>query len=419
MVVHGRRRAGAMALGRLGMEQCRPMNEPSDLPLAGLRVVDLTSVLFGPYTTQLLGDLGADIIKVEAPEGDVTRTIGPTRTPGMAAAFLGCNRNKRSIALDLKRAPARDALWQLIDGAAVFVHNIRPQKIAALGFGPDAVLGRKTDVVYGALHGYLEAGPYAGRPAYDDVIQAECGLAHAFAMRDGTPALAPTVVADKSAGLAAACALNAALVKRFRTGRGVYVEVGMFETMTAYTLVEHQFGATFVPPDGGAGYSRVISAERKPFRTRDGYLCMLAYTDRQWRAFWQLADQASTADDARFTSMALRTRNIDALYAAAGAVLASRGTDEWLALLSAAEIPCGRINTFTDLRADPQLAAVGFFRAFEHPSEGSIEVPDSGLRFDREALPIRHHQPRNGEQGAEILREAGLDEETIRAALDC
>jgi len=389
----------------------------SDLPLAGLRVIDLTSVLFGPYTTQMLGDLGAEVIKVEAPGGDVTRAIGPTRHPGMAAAFLGSNRNKRSIVLDLKRAPAREALWQLIAGADLFVHNIRPQKIAALGFTPDAVLARKPDIVYGALHGYLEEGPYAGRPAYDDVIQGECGVAHAFALRDGEPALAPTVIADKSAGLVAATALTAALVRRFRRGRGVYVEVGMFEAMAAYTLVEHQFGASFVPPEGPAGYTRVISAERRPYRTRDGYLCMLAYTDRQWQAFWQLAGRPEMARDARFTTMAERTRNIDVLYAAAGGALAERTTDEWLAVLSEAEIPCGRINTFEDLRHDAHLGALGFFRPLAHPSEGALEVPDPGVRFDRAALPLRYPQPGLGADGAAILREAGLDEAAIATAL--
>ncbi|MCP5200042.1 MAG: CoA transferase [Gammaproteobacteria bacterium] len=393
------------------------MTTATDLPLAGFRVIDLTSVLFGPYTTQLLGDLGADVIKVEAPEGDVTRHIGPARHAGMAAGFLGINRNKRSIVLDLKRAPARDALWQLVDGADVFVHNIRPQKIQALGFDVDAVMARRPTVVYGALHGYLEGGPYAGRPAYDDVIQGECGVAHAFALRDGKPALAPTVIADKSAGLVAAVALNAALVKRLRSGRGVYVEIGMFETLAAYTLVEHQFGNLFVPPEGGPGYTRVISPERKPFATADGHICMLAYTDRQWRAFWQLAGQPQVAADPRFVSMAERTRHIDALYAQAGAVLATRTSAEWLEVLAAAEIPCGRINTFEDLRHDPQLGALGFFRPFAHPSEGELEIPDSGMRIDRAALPLRHHAPGLGEQGEAILREAGLDEAAIRAAL--
>ncbi|MGE0484130.1 MAG: CaiB/BaiF CoA transferase family protein [Gammaproteobacteria bacterium] len=393
------------------------MNHANDLPLAGFRVIDLTSVLFGPYTTQLLGDLGADVIKVEAPEGDVTRNIGPARHAGMAAGFLGVNRNKRGIVLDLKRAAARAALWRLVEGADVFVHNIRPQKIQGLGFDVDAVMARRPTIVYGALHGYLEGGPYAGRPAYDDVIQGECGMAHAFALRDGKPALAPTVIADKSAGLIAAVALNAALVKRLRSGRGVYVEIGMFEALAAYTLVEHQFGSLFVPPEGGPGYSRVLSPERKPFPTADGHICMLAYTDRQWRAFWQLAGQPGTADDPRFLTMAERTRHIDALYALAGAVLATKTSAWWLEALAAAEIPCGRINTFDDLRRDPQLDAVGFFRPYTHPSEGELEVPDNGVRIDRAALPLRHPAPTLGEQGEAILREAGLDEATIRAAL--
>ena len=240
---------------------------------------------------------------------------------------------------------------------------------------------------------------------------------HAFELRDGEPALAPTVIADKSAGLTAATALSAALVKRFRTGRGVYVEVGMFETMAAYTLVEHQFGVTFVPPKGGPGYSRVISPERRPYRTRDGHICMLAYTDRQWRAFWTLAGRPQLADDARFVNLSERTRNIDALYAAAGEVLLERESDAWLSLLSELEIPCGRVNTFADLRQDSHLEKVGFFRAFEHPSEGALESPDSGLRFDRQALPLREPQPRLGEHGATVLREAGFDDDDIAAAL--
>ncbi|MEQ8495346.1 MAG: CoA transferase, partial [Gammaproteobacteria bacterium] len=211
--------------------------------------------------------------------------------------------------------------------------------------------------------------------------------------------------------------LTAALVKRWRRGRGVYVEVGMFEAMAAYTLVEHQFGASFVPAEGPAGYSRVISPERRPYRTRDGYLCMLAYTDRQWRAFWELAGDPARAEDARFATMSERTRNVDALYAAAGAALATRGTEEWLALLSAAEIPCGRINTFADLRADAHLDAIGFFRPLTHPSEGALEVPDPGVRFDRAALPLRHAQPTLGADGAAVLREAGLDDAAIAAAL--
>jgi len=387
-------------------------------PLAGIRVIDLTSVLFGPYATQLLGDYGADVIKIEAPGGDPTRGIGPSRNPGMAAGFLGCNRNKRSVCLDLKRAPARAALWRLIDGADVFVHNIRPQKVAALGFTADDVMSRKPDIVYGAFHGYLESGPYAGRPAYDDVIQGESGIAAAFLARDGKPAFAPSVIADKSAGLIAANGLMAALFQRLRTGKGVYMEIGMFESMVAYTLLEHQFGAIFDPPEGTTGYTRLISAERKPYATRDGYLCMLPYSDQHWRAFWDLAGTPEMADDPRYRTLAERTRNIDTLYASTGAALLARTTQEWLAALRKAEIPCGPINLFDDLKSDPHLQAVGMFRPFNHPSEGALDLLDSGLRFNREQLPVTQHQPMLGEHGIDVLREAGLDDEAIATALD-
>ncbi len=394
------------------------MNNQTSQPLAGIRVIDLTSVLFGPYATQMLGDFGADVIKIEAPGGDHTRGIGPARNPGMAAGFLGCNRNKRSVQLDLKRAPAREALWRLIDGADVFVHNIRPQKVAALGFSPDAVMARKADIVYGALHGYLEEGPYAGRPAYDDVIQGESGIAGAFLARDGTPAYVPSVIADKSAALIAANGLTAALFQRLRTGRGVYMEIGMFESMVAYTLVEHQFGLSFCPPKGQAGYTRVISNERKPYQTEDGYICVLPYTDKQWRSFWTLAGTPEIADDPRYVTMTERTRNVDALYAQTGSAILKRTTAHWLKVLADAEIPSGPINTFEDLRHDPHLNEIDFFRAFEHPSEGRLEVLDTGLRFDREPLSIRRHQPRLGEHTHKILSEAGLSSEEIAAAME-
>jgi len=394
------------------------MTQSAIQPLDGIRVIDLTSVLFGPYATQILGDFGADVIKIEAPGGDPTRGIGPARHPGMAAGFLGCNRNKRSVCLDLKRPAAREALWQLIDGADLFVHNIRPHKIAALGFTPDDVLARKPDIVYGAFHGYLESGPYAGRPAYDDVIQAESGIAAAFLARDGQPAFAPAVIADKSAGLIAANGLMAALLQKLRTGEGVYMEIGMFESMVAYTMLEHQFGAIFSPPEGPPGYSRLISPERKPYATSDGHICMLAYTDTQWRAFWQLAGTPEVAEDPRYRSLGDRTKNIDALYAAAGAALTERSTAAWLDALRDAEIPCGPINTFDDLGRDPHLREVGTFRRYDHPSEGMLEIADPGLRLNREPLPVRRHQPTLGEHTEAVLREAGLDDAAVAAAME-
>ena len=384
-------------------------------PLDGIKIIDLTSVLYGPYATQMLADFGADVIKIEAPEGDPTRQIGPRKHANMSAGFLGVNRNKRSVVLDLKQENAREALWRLIDSADVFVHNIRPQKIEKLGFDRQQVMARNTKIVYGALNGYFESGPYGGRPAYDDVIQGESGVSAAFSMRDGTPAYAPTVLADKSAGLVAANALTAALFQRLRQNRGVYVEVGMFESMVAYTLLEHQFGLMFNPPEGPAGYSRVISPNRKPYATRDGYICMLAYTDKQWQSFWRLAEASEHADDERFMSMSSRTQNVDALYEIAGNIIATRSTRDWLDKLTAAEIPCGPINSFDALLENEHLQTIDFYRQFMHPSEGALNILDTGIKLDDQSLPIRHHQPKLGEHTAEVLEQAGLSPSEVEA----
>lgn len=386
------------------------MADLQTLPLSGIRVLDLTTVVYGPYTTQLLGDFGADIIKIERPGGDSTRQVGPERNPGMAALYLGMNRNKRSLMLDLKRAPARQALWRLIDSADMFVHNVRPQKMAALGFDPDSVMARKPDIVYGGLHGYREEGPYGRRPAYDDVIQGESGLAGTFMAREGEPVLMPTVVADKTAGLLASSGLIAGLFQRLRTGRGVYVETAMFEALVGYTLLEHHYGAMFVPPKGAPGYVRALSPERKPYTTSDGYICMLAYTDKQWRSFWELSGRTEFNDDPRFGSMAVRAHHIDELYAIAGGLLVERTTAEWLELLRTAEIPCGPVNRLEDLRNNEQLEATGFFRAHEHPTEGAMELPDTAFRFDRQALPVHRHAPGLGEHSREVLAQAGYSD---------
>ncbi|MGI9436143.1 MAG: CaiB/BaiF CoA transferase family protein [Geminicoccaceae bacterium] len=385
------------------------------LPLSGLRVLDLTTVIYGPYTTQLLGDFGADVIKIEPPGGDMTRDIGVARNKKMTALFLGSNRNKRSLILDLKREKARAALWRLIESADVFVHNIRPQKIGVLGFDADSVLARKPSIVYGALLGYREDGPYGGMPAYDDVIQGQSGLAGTFAARDGEPLLMPTIVADKTAGLLAANGLMAGVIQRMATGKGVYVETSMFEGLVGYTLLEHQDGTIFSPPESAPGYPRALSPERRPHRTADGYLCMLAYTDKHWRRFWALAGLPEHSDDPRFVTVTTRADNIDALYHIAGKALEERTTEQWLDALSKAEIPAGPVNRLEDLRNDRHLSATGFFRPFDHPSEGLLELTDTAFRFDRMSLPLHRHQPRLGEHNREVLLEAGLTAEDIDA----
>ncbi len=388
-----------------------------DLPLTGVRVLDLTTTLYGPCATQFLGDFGADVIKIESPQGDPVRHVGPSKSDGMAAIFLGANRNKRSVVLDLKRDKAKEALWSMTESAQMFVHNMRPQKLANLGFSPDAVLDRCPTIIYGGLHGYREDGPYARRPAYDDVIQGESGTCGLFAERDGAPAFAPTVLADKSAALMAVSGLIAAYVKRLRTGKGVYMECTMFEGLVSYNLIEHHYGAVFEPPVGKPGYPRALSRQRRPHPTRDGYLCLLAYTDPQWLSFWSLAGTPEVADDPRFATIGDRVNNIDALYAAAGAVIATRKTSEWLQLFEQAQIPAGAVNSLQEVLDDPHLNEVGFFRPFTHPTEGEMTIPDTAYQFDRESLPIRHPQPHLGEHGRDVLAELGMTDEQIDEAL--
>jgi crotonobetainyl-CoA:carnitine CoA-transferase CaiB-like acyl-CoA transferase len=383
--------------------------------LAGVRIIDLTTVVLGPYATQMLGDLGADVIKVEGPEGDTTRHTGPRRNPHMASLFLGANRNKRSIVLDLKAPAARDVLLRLTDTADVFVHNVRPQKLAKLGLGPDALLARRPQLIYAAIHGWRQDGPYGGRPAYDDVIQGFIGVAGLMETLTGEPRYMPTILADKTCGLMAVQAILAALFHRQNSGRGQVVEIPMFEIMASYLMVEHLYGATFVPPEGEMGYSRVLAPWRRPYRTADGRICMLAYTDRQWRRFWQAVGRPEMMDDPRFADLAGRTRHIDEVYHVAGEALATRTTREWLALFDEIEIPAGPVNTLADLPNDPHLAAIGFFRRVNHPTEGPIMVPDVPLRFSDSPAEISRLPPRLGEHGREILGELGLSCQDINA----
>ncbi len=393
------------------------MVDATILPLSGVRVLDMTTVIFGPYTTMMLGDFGADVIKIEPPGGDMTRAIGPARSAGMSSLFLGANRNKRSIMLDLKREAAKEAMWRLIDSADMLVHNVRPQKMAGLGFDPDSVLKRNPKIIYGGLHGYREEGPYGGRPAYDDVIQGESGLAGTFTARDGEPVLSPSVIADKTAALLASTGLLAAYVQRLKTGKGLYLETAMFEGLAAYTLLEHQHGTIFKPAPEGFGYPRAMSSARRPHPTNDGHICMLAYTDKQWDKFWEIAGKQELGADPRFATMRSRSQNIDALYSIAGDVLTSRSTAEWLQILKIAEIPCGPVNRLEDLPHDEQLVQTGFFRPQTHPTEGELEALDTAFRLDRQTLPLRQHQPGLGEHGAEVLQSIGYGEDEVQDIL--
>lgn len=388
-------------------------------PLDGIRVLDLTSVVLGPLATQTMGDMGADIVKIEGPAGDTTRYTGPKRSADMSALYMGLNRNKRSLVLDLKQEAARDALWRLIDTADVFLHSVRPQAMERLGFGQDAVRARNPRIVYAGIHGFRMDGPYAGRPAYDDVIQGLSGSADLMARLVGEPRYMPTIMADKTCGLVAVNAVLAALLERERSGRGQFVEIPMFETMVAFNMADHIFGYSFDPPEGPMGYSRVLTPSRRPYKTTDGYICLLAYTDIQWVRFWEEVGRPDLKDDPRFDSLASRADNIEAVYSLAGDFIATRSTAEWLEVLPRLEIPCGEIVALEDIPNDPHLQAVGFFRRETHPTEGAITVPDTPVQFSRTPASIDRLQPKLGEHSAEILREAGLsdaDIENMRAS---
>ena len=385
-------------------------------PLAGIRVLDLTTVLLGPYATQMLGDHGADVIKIESPEGDSTRAIGPVVEPGMAATFIGANRSKRSVVLDLKQPAARDALLSLIDGADVLLYNMRPQKMAALGLSPQALRARNAALIVVAIHGFSEHGPYAGRPAYDDIIQGLCGLAALSQLQGGAPAYMPTVVADKTCALFATQAVLMALVARARHGQGTYVEVPMFEAMTSFTLVEHFHGAHFRPPLGEPGYARLLTVWRRPYRTTDGHVCIVPYTDRHWRDFLVEAGRPELLQDPRFDGVAARTRHIDALYAIVAECMTLRSTADWLAACDRLDIPAARLNRLSDLENDPHLARTGFFITLQDAAMGSLVMPGAPLRFEG-AAPVPTLPPRLGQHTVEVLKEAGLDPSAIEALL--
>lgn len=387
-------------------------------PLSGIRVIDLTSVVFGPLATQILGDMGADVVKVEGPEGDTTRYTGPARSRDMAALFMGMNRSKRSIVLDLKKQLAKEALWKLIDTADVLVHSMRPEKMDALGFSPQAVLARNPRIVYAGLHGYLSGGPYAGRPAYDDVIQGQSGIASLMTGIAGEPRYVPLIIADKTCALTASNAIVSALFARERTGRGQFVEVPMFETMAFFVFVEHLYGHAFSPPEAPLGYSRLLAPWRRPYRTSDGHICMLAYTDPQWRKFWNVVNRPDLAADPRFTTLATRSQNISELYRLAGECLAGKTTTEWLAIFEDLDIPCARIASLDEVFADPHLNAVGLFERTTHPTEGDIVMTRLPFRFSETVAETSRLQPKFGEHTREILREAGYRDEDMKALIE-
>ncbi|MCP3020544.1 CaiB/BaiF CoA transferase family protein [Cupriavidus basilensis] len=383
------------------------------LPLSGIRVIDLSTVVMGPYASQWLADLGAEVIKVEPPEGDSTRRTGPAAEDGMSAIFLGVNRSKKSVVLNLKLPAAQAALERLLDSADVFMHSMRPQKLAGLGLAPADVMARHPRLVYVSLLGFAEDGPYGGRPAYDDIIQGLSGNAALMAAQTGTMRYFPTIAADKTSALVAALSIAAAIAGRERQGgKGTLVEVPMFESMVAFNLVEHLYGQHFEPPRGPTGYPRVLAPLRRPYQSADGHVCMMPYTDAHWRDFFTAAGRPDLAADPRFAGIAARTQHIETLYELTGEIVRTRTTGAWLALCETLQIPVARVNQLAELVDDPHLRATGFFDTLDDPAMGTLRFTGAPVRFDGQraasALP-----PRLGQHTRSLLGEAGLSGEQI------
>jgi len=388
-------------------------------PLKGVRVLDLTSVVMGPYAMQVLADLGADVVKVESREGDIMRHGPPMRNPGMGHTFLNTNRNKRSVVLDLKHPQGLGACLALAKTADVLTYNIRPQAMARLGLSYEAVRAVNPRIVYVGAFGYSQRGRYAAKPAYDDLIQALAGIPWLMqASGAEAPRYVPTTYADRTVGLHFSNAVLAALVHVGRTGHGQRVDVPMYESLLQTVLGEHLGGETFRPRVGEPGYSRLISKDRRPYQTRDGWVCVLVYNDKQWKAFFELISQPGLyAADARFTTQAARIANIDYCYAFLAEQLRSRTTDEWLAGFDAHDIPAVRMNTLEDIFTDPHLADIGYFGEVEHPTEGRLTSMAVPSEWSESKPEYRHHAPRLGEHTREVLREAGYDEQAIDALI--
>ncbi len=375
--------------------------------LDGVRILELTTVVAGPWACQLLADMGADVIKVEPPYGDSNRALGASRNPGMAALYLTCNRNKRGIVLDLKKEAGREALLRLARDADVLIHNNRPGVMARLGLEYEDLRAVNPRIIYCGAYGYSSNGPYGERGALDDSIQSVSGFAMLHEMVQGEPRYAPTVVADKTTSITVVYAVLAALFHRERTGVGQSVEVPMFETMVSFIMAEHQWGRVFDPAIGTPGYKRLMSKHRKPYRTLDGYIAVLPYLDRHWEQFCTLAERPDLLEDERFLTLSDRIGNIDETYSETGRILATRTTAEWLDLFAGASVPVNAVNTLEDLYHDEHLEAVGFWSGMDHPTEGKLRMPAFPVNFSASPASIRRHPPRLGEHSVEVLREAG------------
>src|SRR5579859_4555781 len=377
-------------------------------PLTGVRVIDLTVNVLGPVATQVLGDMGADVIKIEPLQGDPNRETGPCRNAGMSAMHMNVNRNKRSVTLNLKSAEGMDALMRLVDTADVFVHSMRPAAALRLGVGYETIAARNGRIIYAFGPGYKQSGPNRDYPAYDDVVQGESGIAGLVGQVNGEPRFYPTVIVDKFCGYILASSVGMALYARERTGLGQQVQVPMFETILSFNYLEHLWGAAFDPPlEPGVGYVRLLTGHRRPYPTKDGYICVLAVNDEQWRRILPALGRADLVEDPRFATTQGRVGHYDELYGIVAEQLAQRPTAEWHELLDKQDIPNGPMHSLQELLHDPYLRQTGFFVEYKHPTEGLVRTVAPPVHFSATPASVHLPPPLLGEHNEAILAELG------------
>lgn len=386
-------------------------------PLAGVRVLDLSTIFMGPYAAQLLAEWGADVIKVEALDGDQVRGIGDVAGAGAGPIFVNANRGKRSLAVDLKSERAREVLHALVRGTDVLLHNIRPPAAARLGLTWDELSEVNPGLVLCAFRGYAKGGPHADRPAYDDVIQAASGIASAQAAAGGEPEYWRSAASDKVMGLYGAAATCAALRAREVDGAGRPVEVPMFEGMASFMLLDRQGGWLTDPPSGPSGYPRTDSPHRRPYATRDGHLAVMMYADKHWTAFFAIIGRPELAEDPRFQDIRARTAHIDELYELLAREMVTRTSAEWSEAFERADIPHGPVNDVEDLFADPQLAAADFFHTVDQPGVGPVRLARRPVDFGTPSPPPRP-APLLGQHSREVLAEAGIPDDDVQRLID-
>jgi crotonobetainyl-CoA:carnitine CoA-transferase CaiB-like acyl-CoA transferase len=383
-------------------------------PLAGVRVIDTTVNVLGPVATQILGDLGADVVKIETPQGDPNRDTGPYRHAGMSAMHMNVNRNKRSVTLNLKRPEALEALMRLVEGADVFVHSMRPAAAKRLGVTYEALAARNPRIIYAFGPGYRQDGPHRDYPAFDDVVQGESGIAALMGQVNGEPRFYPTVIIDKLCGYVLASSIGMALFSRERTGKGQEVQVPMFETILAFNYLEHLWGAAFDPPlDHGVGYVRLLTKHRRPYKTKDSYICVLAVNDEQWRRILPALDRQDLVQDPRFCTTSGRVRHYDELYGIVAEQLRLRTTAEWHEIFDKEDIPNGPMHSLQELLHDPYLNETEFFLRYTHPTEGTVRTTAPPMHFSATPAGVHLPPPLLGEHNNAVLSELGYSEAEI------